>query len=88
MRLEFRYGTMVWSDNCHWDNIYSIDIKEEDEIIELNDYSGFVIGWIMYKESEQIECVPYNENDEIDDEYTPTIVLNGKVVIKNSNWRK
>lgn len=83
MRLEFRYGTMVWSDNCHWDNIYSIDIKEEDEIIELNDYTGFVIGWIMYKESEEIDCVPYDENDEIGIIDDIQIVLNGKVVVKD-----
>ncbi len=81
-RIEINYGGYVYCDNMMIDNIYSIDIIEEDETIELNGVNGFVEGWIRYyHEVEEVGVIPYNNEGNIDSEQEFLIIKNGKVVI-------
>lgn len=83
MRISFSYGACVYCDNVSVDNIYSIDINEEDKTIELNGFNNFVEAWInYYDEVEEVSILHYNDSGDIDLGYEIPIIKNGKLVYK------
>lgn len=85
IRLECKYGALACYDNIAIDNIYSVDIDENDKTIEFNGIDGFVLAWItQYNETtvEEVEVIKYNEKGELDgNNEIITIIKNGKMVI-------
>lgn len=83
MRISFSYGACVYCDNVSIDNIYSIDINEEDKTIELNGFNNFVEAWIRYyNEVKEVSILQYNDSGDIDLGYEIPIIENGKLVYK------
>lgn len=81
MRISFSYGACIYCDNVSIDNIYSIDINEEDKTIELNGFGNFVEAWIRnYDEVEEVSVLHYNDSREIDLGIEVPIIRDGKVV--------
>lgn len=81
MRISFSYGACIYCDNVSVDNIYSIDINEEDKTIELNGFGNFVEAWIRnYNEVEEVSVLHYNDSGEIDLGIEVPIIRDGKVV--------
>ena len=81
MRISFSYGACIYCDNVSVDNIYSIDINEEDKTIELNGFGNFVEAWIRnYNEIEEVSVLHYNDSGEIDLGIEVPIIRDGKVV--------
>lgn len=86
MRISFSYGACVYCDNVSIDNIYSIDINEEDKTIELNGFNNFVEAWIRYyNEVKEVSILQYNDSGDIDLGYEIPIIENGKLVYKGVN---
>ena len=83
MRISFSYGACIYCDNVSVDNIYSIDINEENKTIELNGFNNFVEAWInYYNEVEEVSILQYNDDGDIDLGYEIPIIENGKLVYK------
>lgn len=83
MRISFSYGACVYCDNVSIDNIYSIDINEENKTIELNGFNNFVEAWIRYyNEVKEVSILQYNDSGDIDLGYEIPIIENGKLVYK------
>lgn len=84
-RIEFNYGALIYCDNCHVDNIYSIDIIKEDETIEFNGINGFVESWVRYyHEVEEIGAILYDDEGSISNEEI-IIVKNGKIAVGDNH---
>lgn len=84
-RIYCKYGAFVYCDAMAVDNIYSIDINEEDKCIELNAIDNFPIAWITgYDTTEEVSFVRYDEegyltsNDNI-------IIENGIMIYKGDD---
>lgn len=83
MRLSFINGVCVYCDNVSIDNIYSIDISEEDKTIELNGFRNFVEAWINnYDEVEEVSILEYNDSGEIALGVEVPIIRKGELVYK------
>lgn len=83
MRISFSYGACICCGNVSIDNIYSIDINEEDKTIELNGFNNFVEAWVnYYNEVEEMSILQYNDDGSIDLGYEIPIIENGKLVYK------
>lgn len=81
MRLSFISGVCVYCDNVSIDNIYSIDILEEDKVIELNGFGNFVEAWINnYDEVQEVSILEYNDSGEIALGVEIPIIEKGKLV--------
>ena len=85
MRLSFTYGCYIFIDAVIINNIYSIDIDENEKQMELNGIDGFVIATIPnYEEVKEAGFVKFTINDSLEpDDYK--LIINGEIAIGDNN---
>lgn len=81
MRIDFRYGALVYTDDVDIYNVSFIIVDKEKKKIECNNDYGFVIAMIHYKEMKECSFIPDGENGRMSGDFID-IVKNGEFIYK------
>lgn len=85
VRIEMKYGCLVYYDDIAIHNIYSIDIDEKNKSIEFNDITGFVLAHIVdYSNVEEIGFIEYDADDNLK-KFEVLVIENGKMTYQKGD---